>query len=64
MDRLQALLSDAIIESSHEQGIPPHWVEATAFAWLARQTLKGLTGNIPAVTGATAPVVLGGIYPA
>jgi anhydro-N-acetylmuramic acid kinase len=64
MDRLQALLSDAIVESSHEQGIPPHWVEATAFAWLARQTLKGLTGNIPAVTGAKAPVVLGGIYPA
>ncbi|HDK38062.1 MAG TPA: anhydro-N-acetylmuramic acid kinase [Thiolapillus brandeum] len=44
--------------------IDPDWVEAIAFAWLARQTLHGKTGNIPAVTGASHPVVLGGIYPA
>ena len=44
--------------------IDPDWVEAMAFAWLARQTLHGIPGNIPAVTGASHPVVLGGIYPA
>ncbi len=43
--------------------IDPDWVEAMAFAWLARQTLLGSPGNIPAVTGASHQVVLGGIYP-
>ena len=40
------------------------WMEAMAFAWLARQTLLGLSGNLPAVTGARHPVILGGVYPA
>jgi anhydro-N-acetylmuramic acid kinase len=35
-----------------------------AFAWLARQRLRGLPGNLPAVTGARGPRVLGAIYPA
>ena len=43
-------------------GIDPQWVEAIAFAWLAKQTLNKLTGNIPTVTGAEKEVVLGGIY--
>lgn len=45
-------------------GLDPDWVEAAAFAWLARQTLEGIPGNLPAVTGATHPVILGSIYPA
>jgi anhydro-N-acetylmuramic acid kinase len=45
-------------------GIHPDWVEAAAFAWLAKQTLEGVPGNLPSVTGARHPVVLGGIYPA
>ncbi len=43
-------------------GIDPKHVEAIAFAWLAKQTLMGQCGNLPAVTGATHPVILGGIY--
>jgi anhydro-N-acetylmuramic acid kinase len=35
-----------------------------AFAWLARQTLQGLPGNLPAVTGADRQLVLGSITPA
>jgi anhydro-N-acetylmuramic acid kinase len=35
-----------------------------AFAWLARQTLKGLHGNLPDVTGARTELILGGIYQA
>ena len=31
---------------------------------LARQTVRGLPGNLPSVTGAAGPRVLGGIYPA
>jgi len=44
-------------------GIHPDQVEAMAFAWLAKQTLNGAAGNVIAVTGARAPVILGGIYP-
>lgn len=42
---------------------PPH-VEAIAFAWLAWRTLHRRPGNLPAVTGARGPRVLGAIYPA
>ncbi|MFV1998415.1 MAG: anhydro-N-acetylmuramic acid kinase [Acidiferrobacterales bacterium] len=44
-------------------GIDPDWVEAAAFAWLAKQTLEGKPGNLPSVTGARSAVVLGEIYP-
>jgi len=45
-------------------GIDPDWVEAIAFAWLAKQTLHGRPGNLAAVTGAAGERVLGAIYPA
>jgi anhydro-N-acetylmuramic acid kinase len=43
-------------------GVDPDWVEACAFAWLARQTLENLPGNLPSVTGAQRAVVLGEIF--
>ncbi len=49
--------------STQSIGVDPEWVEAIAFAWLARQTKHNLTGNLPSVTGATQRVILGGIYP-
>lgn len=51
------------IMSTAEFGIDPDHVEAVAFAWLARQTLRHKPGNLCSVTGAKTPVVLGGIYP-
>jgi anhydro-N-acetylmuramic acid kinase len=33
-----------------------------AFAWLAHETLAGRPGNLPSVTGAAKPTLLGGIY--
>ena len=45
-------------------GIDPDWVEAAAFAWLAKQTLAGKPGNLPSVTGARSAVPLGKIFPA
>ena len=44
-------------------GVPADWVEAVAFAWLARQTLNELPGNLPSVTGAAGPRVLGAVSP-
>mgnify|MGYP005675977969 FL=1 len=43
-------------------GIAPDWVEACAFAWLAKQRMDKRTGNMPAVTGASRKVILGGLY--
>jgi anhydro-N-acetylmuramic acid kinase len=45
-------------------GLPADQVEAMAFAWLAWRTLHGQPGNLPAVTGARGPRILGAIYPA
>ncbi|MBI5938780.1 MAG: anhydro-N-acetylmuramic acid kinase [Betaproteobacteria bacterium] len=49
---------------SDDLGVPADWVEAMAFAWLASKTLNGEPGNLPEVTGAAGPRVLGAIYPA
>ncbi len=64
MQRLRACLKPCSVESTEKHGINPDWVEAMAFAWLAKQTLEGKPGNLPAVTGAKRAVVLGGIYKA
>ncbi|MFN3587689.1 MAG: anhydro-N-acetylmuramic acid kinase, partial [Moraxellaceae bacterium] len=60
--RLADALPDWTLASTAAHGLAPDWVEATAFAWLARRTLHGLPGNLPAVTGAAGPRILGGIY--
>lgn len=62
--RLTELLAPRMVRSTSHYGIDPDFVEATAFAWLARQRLLGLPGNLPAVTGARGPRVLGAVYSA
>jgi anhydro-N-acetylmuramic acid kinase len=64
MSRLLASLPGVPIATTAKLGIDPDWVEACAFAWLARQTLLLRPGNLPSVTGAKAPRILGAIYPA
>jgi anhydro-N-acetylmuramic acid kinase len=64
MARLQAGLPHCRVQSSALHGLPPLQVEAAAFAWLARQTVSGQAGNLPRVTGAAGPRVLGALYPA
>jgi len=64
MQRLDVQLPELSIQTTEPLGIPPDQVEAIAFAWLARQTLRGNPGNLPGVTGAKHLVILGGIYPA
>ena len=62
--RIGEHLPGIAIESTAAHGLDPDFVEAMGFAWLARQTLAGLPGNLPSVTGATGPRVLGAVYPA
>jgi len=64
MAALAAAMPELIVESSAAHGLAPDFVEAMAFAWLARETLSGRPGNLAAVTGAAGPRVLGAIYPA
>ena len=64
MSRLQVGLPSVQVLSSAERGMPPLQVEAAAFAWLARQTMRGMPGNLPKVTGAQGARILGGIFKA
>ncbi|WP_419833918.1 anhydro-N-acetylmuramic acid kinase [Endozoicomonas atrinae] len=63
---LMAMLSEEIpgrrLGPTSELGVDPQWVEAIAFAWLARQNMLKLPGNLPAVTGASGLRLLGGSY--
>lgn len=64
MRRLALALPGVAVRSTAERGLPPLQVEAAAFAWLAHAHLQGLPGNLPEVTGAHGPRVLGAHYPA
>jgi anhydro-N-acetylmuramic acid kinase len=64
MARLQALLPGCKVASSTAFGLPPLQVEATAFAWLARQCVERKTASLKSVTGARGARILGSIYPA
>jgi len=63
MQRIVKKLASTTVKISDDYGLPAEWMEAVAFAWLARETLAYRPGNLPGVTGAHRPVVLGGIYP-
>src|SRR5690625_2520123 len=64
MEGLAAALPGCALETTAAHGLDPDCVEAMGFAWLAWRTAHGLAGNLPSVTGARGPRVLGGIYPA
>jgi len=64
MGRLEVALGGPSVSSTDSVGLDPQSVEGAAFAWLARRTLRGEPGNLPEVTGAARPVILGGTYPA
>jgi anhydro-N-acetylmuramic acid kinase len=59
--RLTDLLPKLRVHKSDEFGLDVDAKEAIAFALLADRTLHGLPGNLPTVTGARHPVVLGKI---
>ncbi len=62
LERLQAALAPTTLASTTDHGMDPAWIEAAAFAWLAARRLDGRPGNLPSVTGARDPAILGAIY--
>ena len=60
--QLRALLPDANSTDTAPLGIGPDWIEAAAFAWMARERLAGRPLNTPPVTGAARPLLLGAVY--
>jgi anhydro-N-acetylmuramic acid kinase len=62
--RTAARLPGTRVATTASAGVDPDWVEAMAFAWLARQAIRGEAGSLPEVTGALGPRVLGAVYPA
>ncbi|MBP6596089.1 MAG: anhydro-N-acetylmuramic acid kinase [Arenimonas sp.] len=64
MERLAAHLPKANVASTAALGLDPDFIEASGFAWLAREALAGRPGNLPSVTGARGPRILGAVYAA
>lgn len=62
MSRLQQLLPAFEVKSTAACGMPPDWIEASTFAWLASKTINKEKIDTGILTGACQPVVLGGVY--
>ncbi|MBD2099885.1 anhydro-N-acetylmuramic acid kinase [Leptolyngbya sp. FACHB-261] len=60
--RLQALLAPVPILTTDAVGLPSDFKEAIAFAVLACRHMRGEPGNLPQVTGANRPVILGQVH--
>jgi anhydro-N-acetylmuramic acid kinase len=64
VNTIKTMLKDMPVLDTDVLGVGVDWLEAVAFAWLAKQTLENKPSNLPAVTGAKGLRVLGAIYPA
>jgi anhydro-N-acetylmuramic acid kinase len=64
LNRLRQALPATQVVSSAQSGLPPLQVEATAFAWLARKTVRREPLQLQSTTGARGARVLGCVYPA
>jgi anhydro-N-acetylmuramic acid kinase len=62
LERIHTLLA-CPVHTTAQLGVDPNWVEAYAFAWLAMRCITQQAGNLPTVTGARGPRILGAIYP-
>jgi len=63
MEALARYFAPAPVVTTGAYGIPSDGKEAVCFALLAYRTLNGLPGNLPSVTGASRPGILGVICP-
>lgn len=62
LEKLRACLVEVQVDLSSDMGLPEQAVEASAFAWMAGQTLQNKPSNCPVVTGAQQSGVLGAVY--
>ena len=62
IERIRAHLPGASLSDTARFGIDPDFVEATLFAWLARQRIAGRCVDTRHITGATAPIMAGCIH--
>ncbi len=60
--KLHEALAPAIFFDTHELGVGADWIEATLFAWLARERLAGRAINTPPITGAQRAGLLGAVF--
>lgn len=63
VERIAALASPMHVGITDDLGVGAAWVEAMAFAWLAKCCVDRKPLSLGAVTGARHPCVLGAIYP-
>lgn len=63
VELIRGLFGSIPVRTSDEYGVPVDAKEAMGFAVLANETICGNPSNVPAVTGASRPVVLGKIIP-
>jgi anhydro-N-acetylmuramic acid kinase len=62
LERLGKALPQSRVMTTDALVIDPDFVEAIAFAWLARERILLRPANITDVTNATKPVILGGLF--
>lgn len=60
-ERLQLALPECDLQTTTALGLDADFVEASAFAWLARERLNRRHGNIPEVTRAKRSAILGAV---
>ena len=62
LKRLDQHLPGFTVGTSTDEGMDPDAMEAAAFAWMARQTMHRKPIDLCSITGASEPVILGGVY--
>ena len=62
--KIQISLPGKKVALTDALGTNADWLEAFAFAWLAKQAIRGVPSNLPSVTGAKGERILGAIYQA
>ena len=64
VERFTKALPECGVQTTDNLGLDPDYIEAAAFAWLARERINLRSGNLPEVTHASSNTILGAVYSA